>query len=384
MINKKFKKGFTLVELLVVIAIIGILATLATVAIRSARVKTKDTKRVHDISQVRKAIDMYYYENGEYPELTDITDADGVLEGEIESSAGVVYMGQVPEAPNVDGSCSVEENSYQYSRPETDCALLSYCTSDDGPITVATGDCAAYIASGGGCSSNDDCTSGSALYCDTGLCVECINAGDCLAGEGCNTSGECFVSLACGDTINTSGEYTLQENIVCGTGGVGLFIAADDVIIDCNGYSINATEGATGIQNAHSTLGNNFVIKDCEINGFGVGIYVHNSFVGEIEGNTIAYSGSNTEVIGIKIFQNVNSYNIHNNTVVSSAIKHGLFVQGRADRLVDINVYENIFCNTSSYDIDIRQSATVANYLNNSCNNSWYYPSAFSCTTPCP
>ncbi len=53
---KKLSKGFTLIEILIVIAIIGVLATIATVAVFSARSKASDTKRKADLSQIGKYI----------------------------------------------------------------------------------------------------------------------------------------------------------------------------------------------------------------------------------------------------------------------------------------------------------------------------------------
>ena len=44
------KKGFTLVELLVVIAIIALLSTLSVVALNSARVKSRDARRLSTLS----------------------------------------------------------------------------------------------------------------------------------------------------------------------------------------------------------------------------------------------------------------------------------------------------------------------------------------------
>jgi prepilin-type N-terminal cleavage/methylation domain-containing protein len=62
------KKGFTLIELLVVIAIIGLLSTLAIVALSNARAKARDAKRMHDLSQIRTAMLLYYDNYNNYIE----------------------------------------------------------------------------------------------------------------------------------------------------------------------------------------------------------------------------------------------------------------------------------------------------------------------------
>ena len=61
-----FKSGFTLIELLVVIAIISLLATLAITSLNNARKKSRDAKRLADMKQIQKALDLYYDENGSY------------------------------------------------------------------------------------------------------------------------------------------------------------------------------------------------------------------------------------------------------------------------------------------------------------------------------
>ncbi len=60
-------KGFTLIELLVVIAIIGMIATIAFTALGTARIKSRDAKRKADISQLMKALELYYSSNNSYP-----------------------------------------------------------------------------------------------------------------------------------------------------------------------------------------------------------------------------------------------------------------------------------------------------------------------------
>ena len=68
-ITLNLSKGFTLVELLVVIAIIGILATLLLLQLGVARQRARDAKRIVDISQVRTAVELYFDDGGQYPQV---------------------------------------------------------------------------------------------------------------------------------------------------------------------------------------------------------------------------------------------------------------------------------------------------------------------------
>lgn len=64
------RRGFTLIELLVVISIIGLLSTIILASVVQARARARDAKRIQDLQQLQKALELYYAgSQGKYPAL---------------------------------------------------------------------------------------------------------------------------------------------------------------------------------------------------------------------------------------------------------------------------------------------------------------------------
>jgi prepilin-type N-terminal cleavage/methylation domain-containing protein len=102
------KRGFTLIELLVVIAVIGLLASVVLVNLKESKAKVRDAKRLQDLDQLIKAIQIYAETYNEWP---GVGDSGGVhispkcnsdLRNDLKNSG---IMTEVPADPK-DADCS--------------------------------------------------------------------------------------------------------------------------------------------------------------------------------------------------------------------------------------------------------------------------------------
>ncbi len=71
------KKGFTLIEILVVVFIISLLASVVIVSVNRARITARDGKRKADLAAIRTAVEIFYDSQNSYK----ITLSDGSATG---------------------------------------------------------------------------------------------------------------------------------------------------------------------------------------------------------------------------------------------------------------------------------------------------------------
>jgi len=92
------KKSFTLIELLVVVAIISILASALMVGLGGARKKARDARRISDLRTVQSSLEVYYAQNGIYPDVDGWDDLEDKLTGIISQ----LPQDPLPGNPNYD------------------------------------------------------------------------------------------------------------------------------------------------------------------------------------------------------------------------------------------------------------------------------------------
>ena len=113
--NRKIK-GFSLVELLIVMGILGVLTALIVPNIASGRERARDAVRKSDFASLRGALRLYYNDYQQYPAGSGDIEGCGVDGDDVCSWAGgsfeandIIYMKKLPGNPSGD-------NEYSYTQ----------------------------------------------------------------------------------------------------------------------------------------------------------------------------------------------------------------------------------------------------------------------------
>ena len=163
---KKMKtKGFTLVELLIVIIVIGILLSISIVAYNGAQQRARDSVRQNDISEIAKGLEQYYLVNHKYPASGGATVTTNTWNTTADASWGTFvttlkpYMdNNVPSDPISTPNVNImTPNGYNYayfsnSSPTMTCGvgtnqmyILVYRLEGSSQVTTNSGNCPTTI-----------------------------------------------------------------------------------------------------------------------------------------------------------------------------------------------------------------------------------------------
>jgi prepilin-type N-terminal cleavage/methylation domain-containing protein len=137
---KKKQKGFTLVELLVVVAIIGLLVGMVVISVRSVKAKARDAERVSDMNSISTVLGLYHNDYNLYPIFDGYITGSDVFSLALEATGYITNVPVDPSGMDSAGSCGVLTGyHYHYQSVDGKNYILSYCLETNSMHGVSQG-----------------------------------------------------------------------------------------------------------------------------------------------------------------------------------------------------------------------------------------------------
>ena len=134
------RSGFTIVELLIVIVVIAILAAISVVAYNGIQQRARDSDRKTGITNLAKALELYYIDNGQYPLGSGSTTINNQWSTTADASWANLesqlrpYMSTVPREPrSTSGVAGMTAGGYNFDYYAN---RSSYCGSAVGKMYI--------------------------------------------------------------------------------------------------------------------------------------------------------------------------------------------------------------------------------------------------------
>jgi prepilin-type N-terminal cleavage/methylation domain-containing protein len=112
---KKQNKGFTIIELLIVIVVIGILAALVLNSFQGVQARARDTERRTDINSVATQLEVYYQDIGGYPLLTANINTDSWITTNLKGASVDAFRAPGQTANSMITSATPTKDQYSYA-----------------------------------------------------------------------------------------------------------------------------------------------------------------------------------------------------------------------------------------------------------------------------
>lgn len=404
-LRQKTKRGFTLLEILLVVGIIAVLAGIVIIAINPGRqlAIVRNAERTSDIKQISNAVQQYYIDNGHYPTsmpttLMEICDtgtsspAEGYC-GDLADLSALVpaYLPAIPKDPQ---ATTTDGTGYTIMESPSQHVVSAAPAAELGTV-IAIGTSTASLPSGpSGPSSpstpyvwitTDGSNQLSKISTSTGAVVDSLNIGRPQEGVAVAANGNVWITSEANNSVSelSSSTGAVIVTTTVGTYPIGIAIDPSGNVWVANFGTgsgpgiVTKLNGSTGaVMNSYSVGSYPFGIA-ADSNGY---IWVTdevNNYVYRVNssGSIISTTTVGTTPMGIAVDSSGNiwtaNYSSNNVTKLNSS---GVFIAnysvGSHPRGIAVDADENIWVSNAGNVVDfstvskLNNSGTLINSFN--------------------